>query len=69
MLSRAAMTVPPMHLTHSSKCRAVEKVSSKRYLVGARTHANLISLGYRDCAVKVRLSKEIFPVTQSEGSA
>lgn len=63
------MPVPPMHLTHRSKCRAVGKVSSKRYLASARTHANLISLGYRDCAVKVRLSKEIFPVTQSEGSA
>lgn len=38
-------------------------------VAGARTHANLISLGYWDCAVKVRLSKEIFPVTQSKGSA
>lgn len=60
MLSRAAVPVPPMHLTHSSKCRAVGKVSNKQYLAGARTHANLISLGdYQDCAVKVRLSKEI----------
>lgn len=60
MLSRASVPVPPMHLTHSSKCRAVGKVSNKRYLAGDRTHANFISLSYQDCAVKVKLSKQIF---------
>lgn len=59
MRSWAAMPVSPMHLNHSSKCRAVGKVSNKRYRAGARTHANLISLGYQDCAVKVKLSKQI----------